>query len=126
VNPDSEEMTSYLKVVITVVFLLALSGTRSISCNNSIRESNLTSDVHQMDVRAVLPTGIPYFAIPLPIDRPKDQTVNEKNKIAFDSRLFDQRLKTMGMSLKVIIPFPQLHINFQMIPLKQDDPPSLS
>ena len=125
---SEEDITGYLKaVVITVICLLALSGTSSNSCNNSIQESNLTSDVHQTEVRAVLPTGTTFFALLLPVDKPKgNRTVNEKNKIAFDSRLFEQRLKTLGKSRKVIIPFPQLHINFQLIPLKQDDPPALS
>ena len=123
-----EDMTCYLKVVvITIIFLLAISGIDSNSRNNSILESKLTSDVHQTDVRAVLAPETTCFAILLPVDIPEsNRTVNEKNKIAFDSRLFEQRLKTIGKNRKVIIPFPQLHINFQLIPLKQDDPPALS
>jgi hypothetical protein len=126
-HPD-EDITCYLKaVVITIIFLLALSGTGSNSRNNSVPESKLASDVHQTDVRAVLAPETNCFAILLPVNIPEsNRTVNEKNKIAFDSRLFEQRLKTIGKSCKVIIPFPQLHINFQLIPLKQDDPPALS
>ena len=123
-----EDITCFLKsFVITIIFLLALSGTDSNSGNNSILESKLTSDIHQIDVRAVLAPETTCFAILLPVDIPEsNRTVIEKNKIAFDSRLFDQRLKTLGKSRKFIIPFLQLHISFQMIPLKQDDLPSLS
>jgi hypothetical protein len=123
-----KDMTCHLKaVVITIIFLLALSGTDSNSRKNSILECKLTSAVHQTDVRAVLAPETTCFAVLLPFDIPdSNRTVIEKNKIAFDSRLFEQRLKTIGKSHKVIIPFPQLHINFQLIPLKQDDPPSLS
>ncbi len=123
-----EDMTCYLKtVVIAIIFLLALSGTDSNSRNYSIPECKLTSDIHQTDVQAVLAPETTFFAVLLPVDIPEsNRTVIEKNKIAFDSRLFEQRLKTIGKSHKVIIPFPQLHINFQLIPLKQDDPPSLS
>jgi len=125
---NEEDMTCYLKtVVITIIFLLALSGTNSNSGNNSILESKLTSDVHQTDVRAVLTPETTCFARFFPVEKPESNpTVNEKNKIAFDSRLFVQRLKTLGKNCEVIIPFHQLHINFQLIPLKQDDPPALS
>ncbi len=123
-----EDITCYLKaVVITIILLLALSGNDSNSRNNSIPESKLTSDVHQTDVQAVLARETTCFAILLPVDIPEgNRTVNEKNKIAFDSRLFEKHLKTIGKSRKVIIPFPQLHINFKLVPLKQDDPPDLS
>ncbi len=123
-----ENMTCYLKVVvIAILFLLALSGTDSNSGNISIPESKLTSDVHQTDVRAVLAPESACFALLLPVDIPAfSRTVNEKYKISFDSRLSEQRLKTIGKNHKVIIPFPQLHINFQLIPLKQDEPPALS
>jgi hypothetical protein len=123
-----EDITCYLKaVLITIILLFALSGTNCNSRNYSIPECKLTSVVHQTDVRAVLPTGATFFAILLPVDKPKGiQTINEKNKIAFDSRLFEQRLKTLRTSREIIIPFPQRHINFQLIPLKQDDPPALS
>ncbi len=126
-HPDVD-MTCYLKaVVIAIIFLLVLSGNDCNSRYNPVFESRLTSDIHQTDVRAVLAPETTCFAIFLPIDIPESsRTVNEKNKIAFDSRLFEQRLKTIGNSSKVIIPFPQLHINFQLIPLKQDDPPALS
>lgn len=123
-----EDMTCYLKtVLITVICLLALSVSNSKSGNNSILESKLTSDVHQTDVRAVLAPETTCFAILLPVDIPEsNRTVNIKNKIAFDSRWFEQRLKTIEESRKFIFPFLQLHINFQQIPLKQDDPPALS
>jgi hypothetical protein len=123
-----EDMTCYLKAfVIAIVLLLALSGTDNNSRNYSIQESKLTSHIHQTDVQAVRAPETSFFAVVLPVDIPEsNRTVIEKNKIAFDSRLFEQRLKTIGKSYNVIIPFPQLHINFQLIPLKQDDPPSLS
>lgn len=123
-----EDMTGYLKAVfITVIFLFALSGAHSNSGNNSITESKFTSDVHQTDVRAVLTTETTWFAILFPVNKPESNpTVNEKNKIAFDSRIIEQRLKTLGKSRGVIFPSPQPHIDFQLIPLKQDDPPDLS
>ena len=123
-----EDMTCYLKVVIiAVVCQLALSGTSSNSGYNSIRESKLTSDVHQTDVQAVLATGTAFYTVLLPVDKPEcNRTVNEKNRIAFDSRLFEQRLKTLGKNRNVIMPFPQLHNNFHLIPVEKDDPPALS
>jgi hypothetical protein len=123
-----ENMTCYLKVVVfTILFLLALSGTDNNSRNNSVLESKFTSDVHQTDFRTVLAPETTCFALLLPVSiSESNRTVSEKNKIAFDSRLFEQRLKTIGKSLKITIPFPQLHINFQLIPSKQDDPPPLS
>jgi hypothetical protein len=122
-----EDMTCYLKVVIiAVICLLALSGTSN-SGYNSIRESKLTSDVHQPDVQAVLVTGTTFYAVLHPVEKSEcNRTVNEKNRIAFDSRLFEQRLKTLGKSRNVIMPFPQLHNNFHLIPLEKDDPPALS
>lgn len=118
-------MTGYLKaVVITVICLLALSGANSNSGNNSILESKLTSNVNQTDVQAVLTPETTCVAILLPIDKPESNLkVNEKNKIAFDSHLFEQRFKTLGKRCDIIIPFHQLRINFQLNPLKQDDPP---
>jgi hypothetical protein len=123
-----EDMAYYLKtVVITIILLFALSGTNSNSGNNPIPDSKLTSYIYQTHVQAVLAPETTCYAVILPVDIPEsNRTVIEKNKIAFDSRLFEQRLKTLGKSRKVIIPFPQLHINFQLIPLKQDDPPALS
>lgn len=127
-KPSDEDMACYLKAfVIAIVLLLALSGTDNNSRNYSIPECKLTSDIHQTDVQAVRAPETSFFAVVLPVAIPENnRTVIEKYKIAFDSRLFEQRLRTLGKSHKVIIPFPQLHINFQLIPLKQDDPPSLS
>jgi hypothetical protein len=121
-------MTCFFKaVVITIFFLFVLSGTDSNSGNNSVPESKLTSGVHQTDVRAVLAPETTYFAILLRIDKTEsNRTFNQRNKIAFDSRLFEQRLKTIAKNRQVIIPFSRLPFNFQQIPLKQDDPPALS
>jgi hypothetical protein len=127
-NYTDEDMTGYLKaVIITVIFLLALSG----KCNNSgnipVPESKFTSDIHQTDVRAVLSTESTCFAVLFSVNKSgSNPAVFAKNKIAFDSRLIKQRLKTLGKNSEVIIPFHQLHINFQLIPSKQDDPPDLS
>lgn len=125
---SEEDMAGYLRtVVIAVFFLLLLSGTSNNSRNNPVRESNLTSGIHQADVRAVLSSGTTFFAVFHPVDKPDfNRTVNEKNKIAFDSRMFEERLKTLQKNREIIIPFPQLHINFQLVPLKKDDPPALS
>ncbi len=123
-----EDMTCYLKaVVITIIFLLALSGTDRNCGNNPIRKVNLLQVFINLMFGLYLLVEQPFLQYFFPLINQKgNQTVNEKNKIAFDSRLVEQRLKTLGKSREIIIPFPQLHINFQLIPLKQDDPPALS
>jgi hypothetical protein len=122
-----EDMTRYLKiVVITVICLLALSGTNSHYGNNPVSESKLTSGIHHASIQAVTPETT-FFTILFSVDKPEcNLMVHERNKVAFDSRLAEQRLKTLGKGCETIIPFPRRHINFQLIPLKQDDPPGLS
>jgi len=126
---NENNLICLLKTAVFMLFcLLAFSsGANRDSDYDSFRGNVLTAKVQPLDALAILNPAIDRGAeLQTIITHDNKSQLRINNKLAFDSRLFNQRFITLRRSRENIIPLHRFRYYLPVLPANHDDLPDLS
>jgi len=126
--PENNMIHDLKALVFLIICLLALStGANRDSGNNSIHESELTSEIQSIPAQAIISSVTDVFTWNRPVSIAAFQNQNIENfKIMADSRLCNQQLNSLENS-RDIIRSPRIFLHYLLVmPANPDDLPDLS